>query len=109
VLRLRHLLGVLERNPEHQARVGELLRRFWREVDTPRCWPTSASRRAWTCGQRARPAPAHAAAAGTPATTDLGELFAPAVPDPRDALWLARSIDDETLCALLQAPIAPAT
>ena len=33
VLRLKHLLGVLERHPEHQARVAGLLRRLWSEVD----------------------------------------------------------------------------
>ncbi|MEP7297410.1 MAG: recombinase, partial [Burkholderiales bacterium] len=33
VLRLKHLLGVLDRHPEHQARVAESLQRFWTEVD----------------------------------------------------------------------------
>src|SRR5471030_3048248 len=34
VLRLRHLLGVLERNPEQQARAAEMLGLFLREVDS---------------------------------------------------------------------------
>ena len=34
VLRLKHLLGVLDRNGEHQARVAALLHRFWREIDS---------------------------------------------------------------------------
>jgi site-specific recombinase len=34
LLRLTHLLNVLERHPPHQARVAELLTRFWAEVDT---------------------------------------------------------------------------
>lgn len=33
VLRLRHLLGVLDRHPEHHERVSQLLRRIWAEVD----------------------------------------------------------------------------
>ena len=33
VLRLRHLLGVLERHPEHHERIAELLERIWSEVD----------------------------------------------------------------------------
>ena len=34
VLRLKHLLGVLDRHPEHQVRVATLMRCFWREVDS---------------------------------------------------------------------------
>ena len=37
VLRLKHLLGVLERHPEHQARVAASLRRFWREIGRASC------------------------------------------------------------------------
>jgi len=50
VLRLKHLLGVLDRNAEHQARVAALLRRFWREIDSAALLADFASRRAWTCG-----------------------------------------------------------
>ncbi len=106
VLRLKHLLGVLDRHPEHQARVGEVLRRFWSEVDNaalladfgfaPRMdlWG-ELSRRV-----RARVLPL------TPATTDLGELFALLFPEKDDADWL-RAIDAETL-ARLRDRIAPA-
>ena len=34
VLRLKHLMGVLDRHPEHQARVAEVLREFWIEIDS---------------------------------------------------------------------------
>ena len=76
VLRLKHLLGVLERNAEHRARVAELLHRFWREIDSaalladfgfaPRMhlWGELGRR------VRARVLPL------TPDTGDLGELFA---------------------------------
>ncbi len=88
LLRLRHLLNVLERHHEHRAQVAALLERFWREVDTaglladfgfaPRTGLASE------LGQRLRlrllPA--------TPATTNLAELFNLLFPDPNDALWL---------------------
>ena len=96
VLRLRHLLGVLERHPEHQDRVVELLHRIWAEVDNaalladfgfaPRMdlWGELGRR------IRARVLPL------TPATTDLGELFALLFPHADDAAWLL-AIDDATL------------
>ena len=96
VLRLRHLLGVLERNPEQQLRAAEMLRLFLREVDSaalladfgfaPRTglWAEFGSR------LRARLLPL------TPATSDLGELFALLFPRGQDVAWL-NAIDDETL------------
>jgi site-specific recombinase len=104
LLRLRHLLNVLERHPEHQGEVAALLARFWREVDTaglladfgfaPRTGLGSE------LGQRLRlrllPA--------TPATTNLAELFNLLFPDPNDALWLDQ-LDAATIqriTALLQ-------
>ena len=106
VLRLKHLLGVLDRNPQHQAHVAELLRRFWNEVDNaalladfgfaPRMdlWGELGRR------LRARVLPL------TPATTDLGELFALMFPRSDDADWLL-AIDDATLARIAEyvAPI----
>ncbi len=96
VLRLKHLLGVLDRNAEHQARVAALLHRFWREIDSaalladfgfaPRMdlWGELGRR------IRARVLPL------TPDTSDLGELFALLFPGNDDAQWL-RALDDTTL------------
>ena len=96
VLRLKHLLGVLDRNAEHQARVAALLHRFWREIDSaglladfgfaPRMdlWGELGRR------IRARVLPL------TPDTSDLGELFALLFPGDDDAQWL-RALDDPTL------------
>ncbi len=96
VVRLKHLLGVLDRHPEHRLRVEALLRRFWVEVDSaalladfgfaPRMdlWGELGRR------LRARLLPL------TPATTDLGELFALLFPSDADAAWL-RAIDEATL------------
>jgi site-specific recombinase len=88
LLRLRHLLNVLERHPEHRLQVAALLARFWREVDTaglladfgfaPRTGLASE------LGQRMR----LRLLPGTPATTNLAELFNLLFPDPNDALWL---------------------
>ena len=96
VLRLRHVLGVLERNADEQARVAHLLNLFLREVDSaalladfgfaPRTglWAEFGRR------VRARILPL------TPATSDLGELFALLFPRHEDVAWLA-AIDAATL------------
>ena len=99
VLRMRHLLGVLERNPEQQARAAEMLGLFLREVDSaalladfgfaPRTglWAEFGRR------LRARVLPL------TPATSDLGALFALLFPRGGDTSWL-NAIDDDTLARL---------
>ena len=99
VLRLRHLLGVLDRHPQHQARVAELLRQIWSDLDSAALladfgfaarmdlWRELARR----LGSRVLP--------GTPATTDLGELFGLLFPQADDAVWLL-AIDAPTLARL---------
>jgi site-specific recombinase len=111
VLRLKHLLGVLERNHEHQQRVADLLRRIWAEVDSatlladfgfaPRMhlWAELGRR------LRSRVLPID------PATTDLGELFPLLFPHADDAAWLL-ALDSATLDRLrpyvaAMAPPAP--
>lgn len=106
VLRLKHLLNVLERHPEHHARVGRVLAQCWREVDTVALFADFgfAPRTHFIAelGQRLR---LHLLPL-TPETTDLGELFALLFPREADAAWLAE-IDDETL-ARLAALLEPA-
>ena len=108
VLRLKHLLNVLERNEAPRARVVGLLYRFWREVDsTALLADFGFAPRMHLWGEfgrrlRARVLPL------TPATTDLGELFGLLFPSARDAQWL-QAIDEATLqrlCTLL-APSLP--
>jgi len=88
LLRLRHLLNVLERHPEHQAEVTASLARFWREVDTAGLLADFGFAHRTGLGSelgqrlRLRLLPA------TPATTNLAELFNLLFPDPNDALWL---------------------
>jgi site-specific recombinase len=105
VLRLKHLLGVLDRHPEHQERVSGVLQRIWSEVDNaalladfgfaPRMdlWGELGRR------VRARVLPL------TPATADLGELFALLFPQATDADWLL-AIDDTSL-QRLRTYVAP--
>ncbi len=106
-LRLRHMLGVIERNAEHQERVGAMLISFLREVDSaalladfgfaPRAglWAELGRR------VRARILPL------TPATTDLGELFDLLFPPGSDAAWLTQlDAETEARLASLLAPLA---
>ena len=109
VLRLKHLLNVLDRHPEHRAAVAALLSRFWREVDTAALFADFGfSPRTNLLGefvhrlkQKLLPL--------TPATTDLGELFGLLFPTEEDAAWLD-AIDAATLArlvALLHGDAAP--
>jgi site-specific recombinase len=96
VLRLKHLLGVLERHPEHQARVAGVLRPIWAETDTAALLADFGfAPRMQLWGEllrriRSRLLPL------TPDTADLGELFALLFPHADDADWLL-AIDDDTL------------
>ncbi|WP_342451079.1 site-specific recombinase [Piscinibacter koreensis] len=106
VLRLKHMLGVLERHPEHRAGTAELLALFMHEVDSaalladfgfaPRMglWGEFGRR------LRARVLPL------TPATSDLADLFGLLFPRAGDADWLL-AVDNETL-ARIAAIVAPA-
>ncbi len=106
VLRLRHLLNVLDRNDDHRARVAGLLARFWHEIDLVALFADFGfSPRMDFVGElgrrlRARVLPL------TPATRDLGELFGLLFPQASDAQWLD-AIDEPTL-RRLAALVAPA-
>ena len=106
VLRLRHLLGVLDRNPAHRARVAEQLGRFWAEVDsTALLADFGFAPRMDLWGELGRRVTARLLPL-TPATTDLGELFGLLFPRADDAAWLIAL--DETTLTRLQVQLAPA-
>ena len=106
ILRLRHLLNVLERNPEHEARVRAVLRRFWNEVDIAALLADFgfAPRMALIgeLGQRLR----LRVLPGTPDTLDLAELFYLLFPVASDADWL-EAIDSPTLTRLTALLMPP--
>ena len=105
VLRLRHLLNVLERHPAYLVQVQAVTSRFWKEVDVPALLAdfgfSPRMDLAGELGQRMRlrllPA--------TPDTTDLAELFNLLFPAASDAEWLAAL--DEPLLARLMALLSP--
>jgi site-specific recombinase len=106
VLRLKHLLNVLERNEAHRAQVAGLLGASWHGVDIASLFADFGfAPRMNFFGElghrlRMRVLPL------TPQTSDLGELFALLFPQPSDAAWL-EAIDEATLQRLVDL-VAPA-
>ena len=108
VLRLKHLLNVLERNPVHGADVAALLRRFWQDVDIASLFADFGfSPRTNFAGELLQRLNLKLLPQ-TPATTDLGELFGLLFPDEGDARWL-EALDDTTLARLLALAAPPRT
>jgi len=100
VLRLKHLLNVLERNPAHGADVAALLRRFWQDVDIASLFADFGfSPRTNFAGELLQRLNLKLLPQ-TPATTDLGDLFGLLFPDEGDARWL-EALDEATLARLL--------
>jgi site-specific recombinase len=99
VLRLKHLLNMLERNPEPRARIVALLGRFWHETDLAALladFGFTARRDLWgEVGERL----ALRFLPGTPDTDDGAALFQLLFRDDGDADWLA-AIDAATLARL---------
>ncbi|MFM9916295.1 MAG: site-specific recombinase [Rhizobacter sp.] len=105
-LRLKHLLNVLDRHPEHRAQVATVLGRFWTEMDSAALFAdfgfSSRANFFGEIGQRLKlkllPL--------TPASTDPSELFALLFPGDDDGLWL-ESLDAVTLSRLLNLVPSP--
>ena len=105
-LRLRHLLNVLDRHPEHRAQVASVLGRFWTEMDSAALFAdfgfSSRANFFGEIGQRLKlkllPL--------TPASTDPSELFCLLFPDDDDGAWL-ESLDEVTLTRLLHLVPTP--
>ena len=99
VLRLKHLLNMLERNPAPRERIVALLGRFWRETDMASLFAdfgfTARRDLLGEIGERValRLLPA------TPDTDDLATLFQLLFTQDQDADWLA-AIDPATLARL---------
>jgi site-specific recombinase len=95
VLRLRHLLNVLDKNPPHRAQVEALFNAFWQDIRTVGLFadfgfgPRMALASEIWDRLRLRVLPT------TPDTRELAELF-PLLFEPEDALWL-EALDEATL------------
>lgn len=108
VLRLRHLLGLLDRQPEYRAQVVELIARTLEDMDATLLLADFgfAQRRAFF-GELAERVQ-RKLLPGTSQTRDLAELFQLVFADEDDAGWL-RAVDDATLeklAALLREAVA---
>jgi site-specific recombinase len=99
VLRLKHVLNMLDRNPEPRARIQALLARFWRETDMAALFAdfgfTARRDLSGEVGARL----ALRLLPGTPDTDDLAALFQLLFTEDADAQWLA-AIDEDTLARL---------
>ncbi len=99
VLRLKHLLNMLERNPTPRARIVALLGRVWHETDLAALladFGFTARRDLWgEVGERL----ALRFLPGTPDTDDGAALFQLLFTHDDDAAWLA-AIDEATLARL---------
>ena len=99
VLRIRHLLNMLERNPEPRERIVALLGRFWRETDLATLFADfgfTARRDLWgEIGERL----AVQWLPGTPDTDDLAALFQLIFTRDDDTDWFG-AIDEDTLARL---------
>jgi len=107
LLRLRHLLNVIEQHPDVRAQIQGLLAGFWKEIDAAALFAdfgfgARLSLRSEVAARlRRRLLP------GTPETSDLAELFG-LLFQPEDGEWL-RALDEATLArvsALLATPEA---
>jgi len=108
VLRLKHLLNVLERHDEPRLRIVALLGRFWRETDMAALFADlgfTARRDLWgEVGERL----ALRLLPGTPDTEDGAALFQLLFTRDDDAAWLA-AIDLDTLARLARLLTAART
>jgi len=99
VLRLKHLLNMLERNPAPRAQVVALLARLWRECDVAALFADFGFTARNDLGGEVLDRLRLRLLPGTPDTDDLAELFGLAFTHPGDADWLA-AIDPATLARL---------
>ncbi len=101
VLRLKHLLNVLERNPEHARSFAAVLNSIWRDVDAIGLFAdVGFAPRVALWGEFFHRLRQHLLPR-TADTTDLAELFDLLFPDEADEPWLL-ALDDDLLLRLSQ-------
>ncbi len=105
VLRLKHLLHVLESHPTLRERVAGLWQAFWNEVDAPALLADFGFAQRHSLASELVERLQVMVLPGTPQTSDLAALFM-LFARPRDAHWVA-AIDDDTLTRLAKCLPAP--
>ncbi len=107
VLRLRHLLNQLERQPELRSRIQGLLQAFWREVDAASLFADFGFGARVSLGGEVLSRLQRRWLPGTPDTTDLAALFEMLF-EAADARWI-EAVDTGTQqrLATLLAPWLP--
>ncbi|MBT9494124.1 MAG: site-specific recombinase [Paucibacter sp.] len=99
VLRLKHLLNVLERNPEHARNFAGVLNSIWRDVDAIGLFAdVGFAPHVALWGEFLHRLRQHLLP-NTADTTDLAELFDLVFPDEADQHWLL-ALDDDLLLRL---------
>ena len=106
VRRLRHLLNLLDKQPELQAHVQALLTAFWTDIDAASLFADFGFGNRQSLAGEIIQRIQRRCLPGTPETADLAALFA-LLFEPDDSDWVA-AIDSATL-ARLAALVAPAT
>ncbi len=96
LLRLRHLLNVLDRHPEHHARVLGLLQACRAEIDGLALLADFGFARQRSVGGELGERLQMRLLPGTPDTADLAALFPLLFSDPADARWV-EALDDSLL------------
>ena len=105
VLRVRHLLNVLERNDEPRERIVALLGRFWRETDLASLFADFGFTARRDLGGEIGERLALRLLPATPDTDDLAALFQLLFTRDNDPTWLA-AIDETTLARLAALMVA---
>lgn len=104
VLRLRHLLRVLEQSPEHRAQVQGMFHAFWREIDAVALMADFGFSNRMALGSELWQRLRAEVLPGSPATHDLASLF-PLLFRGSDAAWLEQL--DEDLLGRIAALVVP--
>lgn len=100
VLRLRHLLNVLERHEEYRVRLAAMRDAFWRDIDATSLFADFGYGHHMSLWGELRQRIGLLLVPATPDTDRLSDLYGMLFPERGDAAWL-RAIDDATLARLV--------
>lgn len=112
LLRLRHLLNQIDRQPGLQDKVQDVMQAFWRDIDAASLYADFGFGARLSFGSELVTRLHQRILPGTPETRDLGSLFM-LLFEPQDVVWLEQ-MDDATFARLARIagptpPLAQAT